>query len=193
MNEAGSPDSMTVVNGPEDGTEFPLGRAPFTIGSDAGCVVILSLDSDVEEVHARATSASDGYRIRRCTSSPVSVNGRRVGMMRSRVLRSGGYLKVGHTELVLECAPDGLASRSRGIVSESDAVWAVRKGALGLARLSAKFFVVVPRTLFRHWKLTILLVMVLLYFFMPSFRGLAHSVMNSAVGLGRNISGQLFN
>lgn len=191
MKEAGTTDTLTVVNGPEDGTEFPLSRAPFMIGRGAACAVNLRLDGSVEQVHARATSASDGYRVRGTTSAPVFVDGKRAGIVRSRILREGGYLKVGHTELVLECSGDGLASRSGGLVSESDVAWALRKGIGGLARLLAKVSVRVPILVFRRWKLILLAALILLYLFVPSFRGLSLAFASNILALGRRVLAQV--
>jgi len=47
-------------------------------------------------------------------------------MIRSRILREGQVLQVGNTELCLQCAPEGLAKRSRGLPAESDLVWCIR-------------------------------------------------------------------
>lgn len=135
MRAPGYPDCLTVVNGPEDGTEFPIVRAPFYVGKDPASAVNLRLDSDVRPFHALVTVVSDGYRVRRGDTAPVYVNGKRAGMYRSRILRSGGLLQVGHTLLVLECAPDGLAGRSHGMVHESDFAWFVHLAWRKLYRL----------------------------------------------------------
>jgi len=119
----GQPDRFIVVNGPEDGTEFPVIRAPFHIGSEPSCRVSIRLDSAVRPLHALATVVSDGYRLRRLDRTPLFVDGKRAGMLRSRIVRSGGTVQVGQTLLVVACAPDGLARRSRGIVTESDLAW----------------------------------------------------------------------
>ena len=132
MSAFDSTDSFVVVNGPEDGTEFPVVRSPFSIGRDASCTVNVRLDKAVRDIHAHVAVASDGYRIRRADAAPVYVNGRRTGMVRSRVARSGDLVQIGQTVLALDCTPDGLASRSHGIVTENDVVWAARKGSLAL-------------------------------------------------------------
>ena len=45
MSPAGRPDCLHVVNGPEDGAEFFLVRAPAHVGSDPSCSVHLTLDA----------------------------------------------------------------------------------------------------------------------------------------------------
>lgn len=120
------PDQFEVVNGPEDGTAFPITRTPVDIGSDPGCAVFLRFDKNVKAFHARVTVVSEGYRIRRKSNAPILVNGKRAGLVWSRIVRSGGIVRVGDTELVLQCAREGLASRSFGLPSESDLGWALR-------------------------------------------------------------------
>ena len=134
MSAQSAPDRLEVVNGPEDGTEFPIARAPFDIGADPGCAVSLRLDRNVRHYHARATVVSDGYRIRRLGPGPVYVNGRRAGVVRSRVIRTGDLVQVGGTQLSLQCAPGGLASRSHGLPTESDIGWALRLLVRGAVR-----------------------------------------------------------
>ncbi len=131
MKQPGEPDSLTVVNGPEDGAEYALVRDPSAVGQDGSCVVQVRLDRSVQPIHVRVSAVPDGYRIRCSTGAPAYVNGRRIGRARSRVMRHGDLLKVGNTELVLECAPDGLASRSRGISTDGDLAW-MAKNALSL-------------------------------------------------------------
>lgn len=133
MKEPGVPDSLTVINGPEDGAEFSLLRAPLAVGQDPSCVVQIRLDRLVQPIHAQVSTVPDGYRVRCSTGSPAFVNGRRVGRAKSRVIRNGDVLKIGHTELILDCAPDGLASRSRGIATDGDAVWLAKNAVTGVA------------------------------------------------------------
>jgi len=129
MRSAGQADGLVVVNGPEDGTEFPIVRAPFHIGHDSGCTVTLRLDKGIEDLHALVTVVADGYRIRKVRDRPIFVDGRPAGTMKSRVVRNGGMIQIGQTLLMVDCSPDGLARRSRGIVSESDLGWAIAGGA----------------------------------------------------------------
>lgn len=195
MKEAGIPDSLTVVNGPEDGTEFSLTRSPFTIGHDASCTVCLRLDNDIEKIHVRVTAAGDGYRVRCATGKPVEVNDRRAGKIRSRILRSGQFLKVGHTELVLECAPDGLAGRSRGIVHESDWAWAFRtavSGSFALVRGLVRASAALLRWLRRRKQAVAAALFVVLYFFVPSFRTLVLYWAGRALELFRMLRLELF-
>ncbi len=119
-------DHFEIVNGPEDGTEFPVTRTPVDIGHDPGCGVHVQLDSKVKLIHARVTVVSDGYRVRRLANAPVYVNGKRAGVVLARVVRTGGVVQVGETQLALQCSPDGLASRSHGMPSESNLGWALR-------------------------------------------------------------------
>jgi hypothetical protein len=64
------------------------------------------------------------------------VNGKRAGVIRSRIVRNGGIVQAGGTELALRCAAGGLAGRSIGLPSESDLGWMIRlvfrRGARGL-------------------------------------------------------------
>lgn len=121
-----APDMLEIINGPEDGTEFPINRAPVIVGSDQGCAVNVRLDENVQRFHARLTAVGDGYRVRRIRGGALTVNGKAAGVIRSRVLRHGGVLCVGRTELYLRCAPDGLAKRSRGLPTENDLAWLIR-------------------------------------------------------------------
>ncbi len=122
----GYPDTFEIVNGPEDGTEFPVTRTPVDIGADPGCGVLIQCDRNVQRFHARVTVVSEGYRIRRLHGGPIYVDGRRAGALRSRIARNNSLITVGGTELMVSCAPDGLASRSHGLPTESDLGWALR-------------------------------------------------------------------
>jgi len=174
MRTSGSSDCFVVINGPEDGTEFPLLRAPFYVGEDVSCAVNVRLDRGVRPFHAHVSVVSEGYRIRRTDAAPVYVNGKRTGMLRSRIVRSGGLIQVGNTKLVLECAPDGLASRSHGITTETDLGWVIRQAARGLGRLLRGVLDLVLRVfgwILGSW-LAIALVLGGLYLFCPPFHRL---------------------
>ncbi len=132
MRAAGQADCFVVVNGPEDGTEFPVVRVPFHIGHDSGCTVTLRLDRGIEDFHALVSVVSDGYRIRKARDKAIFVDGRPAGTLKSRIVRDGGMVQVGQTLLILDCSPDGLARRTRGIASDSDIVWAIHEGATHL-------------------------------------------------------------
>jgi len=119
-------DCFEIVNGPEDGTEFPIARAPFDIGADPGCGVSIRLDDAIVRFQARITAVAGGYRVRRIADAPVWVNGSKAGRIRSRIARSKDIIKVGRTELCVRIAEGGLASRSYGLPTESDASWALR-------------------------------------------------------------------
>lgn len=119
-------DRFEIVSGPEDGTEFPIVRTPFDVGADPSCGILLRLDQEVRPVHARVTVVAEGYRIRRLGNGPVWVNGKRAGIVRSRVVRNGGIVRVGRTDLCFVAAPEGLAGRSYGMPQENDLSWALR-------------------------------------------------------------------
>lgn len=181
MGAPGYPDCFIVINGPEDGTEFPIARAPFNIGQDPSCAVNVRLDTTVRPIHARATLVSDGYRIRSKEGVPVYVNGKPAGTIRSRIVRSGGVIQLGHTLLVLECAPDGLAGRSRGIDTANDFVWAAREGAHQFARLARAALRVALRTAARlvtSW-MGVVAVLILLYTFWPWFHAWVNYLLQS--------------
>ena len=176
------PDCFIVINGPEDGTQFPIARAPFNMGQDPSCAVNIRLDTTVRPIHARATLVSDGYRIRSKDDVSVYVNGKPAGTIRSRIVRSGGVVQLGHTMLVLDCAPDGLASRSHGIDTASDFVWAAREGARQLARLARAALRVALRIaarLLSSW-LGVLAALILLYTFWPWFHAWVNYLVQSA-------------
>lgn len=176
MRAAGQPDAFVVINGPEDGAEHTVVRAPFHVGSDEGCNVLIRLDKSVQRCHALVTVVSQGYRVRRLGSAPVRVNGKRAGMLRSRIVRNGGILNVGHTQLALDCAPDGLAHRSQGIVSESDFGWVAQRSAhfawKGL-RHTASFAISLFGRIVSSW-LALFAVLFLVYFFVPPIRQLVN-------------------
>jgi hypothetical protein len=173
MKQAGHPDYFVVINGPEDGAEFPIARTPNYIGSDPHCAVNLRLDSDIEPYHARVTVVSDGYRIRGIGGAPVFADGKRVGSLFSYILRDGEFVQAGNTLLALECAPDGLASRSRGMASESDIGWMLRQSgdfATRASRRTARFSANAFREATHHWKFLFLLGIVVAYLIYAPFR-----------------------
>ena len=165
-------DSLEIINGPEDGNEFPIVRAPFYIGSDPRCEVTVVFDAEVEPCHAFVSVVSDGYRIRQASRAPVWVNGKRAGRIRSRVLRDGDRLKIGETVFALACAPEGLAHRSEGAISETDIGWAIRQGFRIVTRgirASVSFVAWAVGQLLTSW-LGVLVLLVCLYVFWPAFR-----------------------
>ncbi len=165
-------DNLQVINGPEDGTDFPIIRSPFYIGSDPHCEVTLVMDGTVEPLHALLSVVSEGYRVRRISPSPVWVNGKRVGRIFSRILRDGDMLRVGDTVLVLQCSREGLASRSIGAVSESDLGWLVRRTARFLVqgvRSVVSFTAWLIRSLFSSWWFFVGL-LIAAYVLSPTFR-----------------------
>ena len=171
MRGVGQPDSLIIVNGPEDGSEFAIIRSPLKVGSDPTCPVCITLDPSVEEQHVLLSATAAGYRVRQAGMSPVYVDGKKAGAIRSRMLRPGSYLEVGHTVLALECAPDGLAARSHGGVKDSDVAWALMRGARWGFQIVSDVVLFFWRTFFNlaTSKLGILAILILLYFFWPTF------------------------
>lgn len=161
MNFAALHDGLEVINGPEDGTFFPLVRTPAEIGSDARCTVAAGTDPAVLPLHARLTPVADGYRVRKLRGGLVRVNGRSVGRIRSRIVNNGGIIQAGNSLFTLACAPDGLAGRSRGLPTDSDAVWAAREILGRIAGVLWLLFRMVRR-LFRSVLSTIITVLVIL-------------------------------
>ena len=163
-------DTLTVTKGPEDGSEFALTTSPVFIGKDPSCLVQLQFDVNVRPVHARASVTGSGYRIRSAEGAPVYVADRRAGMIRSRTLRPGQIVRVGYTELVLGCAPEGQATTSSDRWTESDFVWLGRAGASRIVSLGRLLKVLAGRLskiALEHWTITTVLVLILLYFFVP--------------------------
>jgi len=187
-------DMLTVINGPEDGAEFSIVRAPFTIGSANSCFVNIRLDSEVTGIQAEGNAVEDGYSIRSMSKAPVYVNGKKTGRSRSQVLRAGQLLKVGATELVLECAQGGLASRSKGIKSGGGgARFAKSLLSGGFKRgnmLLSRVYAYIPRImwgLLKRWKLTIIAALILGYFFVPGFGGMLRNWIGMAVEFGKGL------
>ena len=183
MKNAGHPDYLVVVNGPEDGAEFPIARSPVYIGRDPQCAINLRLDNAIEPYHARITVVSDGYRVRSIGSAPVFVGKARVGILYSRILRDGELLQVGNTLLALECSPDCLANRSHGLPSESDAAWLLRQTgevAVRATRRSARFLASAFRETTHHWKFFGLLALVIVYIAYAPFRDGVNGLVSTA-------------
>ena len=172
MRAPGQADCITIVNGPEDGTEFPIVRAPFYVGESSVCAVQIRLDGAACARHALVTVVGDGYRVRRVDRQPVHVNGKPAGVFRSRIVRNGGTVQIGHTLLCVECSPDGLASRSHGIVSESDLGWAAQQAGKWLwdsVKSGVNLLFTLLGRIVTSW-LAILSIIFLLYLFWPWFR-----------------------
>ncbi len=186
MNLLGRADQFEVLNGPEDGSRFPVTRTPLDVGADPRCAIHLRLDKGIKKEHARVTVVSDGYRVRSTGNGTVRVNGKRVGRMRSRIVRTGGVLQVGSTLLSMQCADDGLASRSRGMVSEGDLAWALRHLFGGLQRggMSAlRMLLGLPRAMRQHWMLTAGIVGAVV-FFRPGLREWVFSWVKHYLDMG---------
>lgn len=184
MSHEAYTDRFVIVNGPEDGAEFPITRAPFHVGADPACTVNVRLDPTVREQHALLSVVPEGYRVRRADVAPVYINGKRTGMLRSRIVRPGQLLQVGHTLLALECPPDGLASRSHGIITETDLGWAIRQGIKGAYRLVRGALGTIWRIFGRvlgSW-LAIAAILGALYFFWPRFHYFVNGLLWGVYG-----------
>ena len=187
MKNFGMPDTLIVVNGPQDGTEFPITHHVSTIGSDPGCGVCLQLDSAIEATHGQMTPGGGGYRIRSETGTPMHVNGKLAGRLKSRMLKPGELLRVGHTDLLLVCADDGLAHRSLGINLENDFVWAIRhlgSESVNFATQILHLFLSAPVKFARRYKyLVCLLALLLAIRFIPFLRYYAYAALDVVAGL----------
>lgn len=163
MRSAGSPDVFIVLNGPQDGTEFPIGAPAIEIGQDNSCTVNLQLDQNVQPVHAIATAMGTGYTIRANTNAPVFVEGKKATRFKSRVIRPGEIMRVGYTDLLLECSPDGMSGRSEGIPLQNDFAWAAKnifRSAIGVLEQLGRLVLLLPRYALRHWFITIIVLVV---------------------------------
>lgn len=171
-------DAFIVINGPEDGAEFPVARAPLEIGSDAACAVRLGLDDAIAPRHARATVEATGYRVRAAGPAPVYVDGKRAGLVRSRIAGNGSFIQVGNTTLAVACACDGLASRSRGLAPAGDFVWALRlilRHGWSAGRRTMRYATYGVHRILSRW-FTVLAILAVLWFFVPGFRRWAWGV-----------------
>lgn len=181
------PDTLTVINGPEDGTEFSLTHRSFAIGAEGNCAVSIRLDQLVREVHARAEVVSEGYRLRSANGARLYVNGRPVGAIRSRVAKHGDVLRVGGTDLVLTCGGEGLAGRSRGLRRQSDWFWALRQSIGFVTGACNSGIGYIGRTLGfarRHWLLAAAVVFLIAYATLPGVREWGNALLARARGIG---------
>ena len=169
MSMLSAQDRLEIINGPEDGIDFPLSRSPLDLGSASACAVQLRLDNRVRQRQVRITVVADGYRVRRMEPGTVRAAGRRVGFIRSRILRPGEILQVGNTQLSLHCEPEGLASRSIGLPFESDITWLCRYAAGRIYRISRAVWKYTAYAFWHHKILFSLGVLLLLYFLAPGF------------------------
>ncbi|PCJ56053.1 MAG: hypothetical protein COA73_12955 [Candidatus Hydrogenedentota bacterium] len=182
MRAAGMPDALIAVNGPQDGTEFALTGRLVHMGRDAACAVNLALDNAILGVHAELSPAAGGYRVRSLCGKPVYIDGKRAGKVKSRIAKSGSLMRIGHTELILECAADGPASRSLGITLENDFIWALRNIArstvTGIATITRALTRRPLNTIRRHPVLTATIAIALAVRFIPFVRGYAYQIVD---------------
>ena len=167
MRAAGSPDALIIINGPQDGTEFPIVHNEVKIGQDRECAVNIQLDRNVLAQHGVATAAGEGYRIRSTAGAPLIVNGKRVGRLKSRLLKPGEVMRVGYTDLLLECSPDGMARRSKGVKVPTDFTWAIKGTIAWTLRIFDKLgriIAAIPRFAWHNKFITIILVIIAMKF-----------------------------
>ena len=167
----GQPDTFVIVNGPEDGTAFPITQKRFHIGQEPGSHVTVRLDRSVQPFHADVSVVSDGYRFRAAGAAPVFVQNKKAGLLRSRIARHGDTVRVGHTLFCVDCSADGLATRSHGLPLENDAVYLAKAFSYELGRGALGFlgyFFGSLRRLLGSW-VGVTIVLVLLYLFWPAF------------------------
>ena len=193
MSYEATTDAFVVVNGPEDGAEFPVIKRQVEFGAGPDCSVSVRLDETIADLHARATAVSDGYLIRATGPAPVYVNGRRAGLVFSRIVRHGGRVQLGGTLLVCRCAPEGLARRSRGIRQANDLAWAVRQAGRGVGRVLRSVYKAVRN--FVRFRLSGALIPIALlvgaYIFYAPFRAWVHQMGAWLGEVTRGILGQL--
>ena len=169
---AGLYDEFEIINGPEDGSSFPLVRVPAYLGASAECAVQVATDPAILPKHVCITAASSGFRLRLVEGDGVLVNGRRAGRVFSRIAREGDVIRVGNTYLVLRTSPEGLARRSLGIAPDSDFLFML--GKLGrVVRLLLRMLFRTARGVFSNvlsMVITLLVIAVLLSFFIPGLK-----------------------
>jgi hypothetical protein len=184
-------DAFVVVNGPEDGAEFPVTKGRVDFGRAPACTVSVRLDETIADLHARATVVSEGYLIRASGPSPVYVNGRRAGLVFSRIVRHGEVVQLGGTLLVCRCAPEGLACRSRGIRHANDLAWALRQLTDGAGWLANRFFKAVRHFIRFRMSGTMVPIALFLgvYVFYPPFRGWVHAMAGWLSAAARSLIG----
>ncbi|MBI2431277.1 MAG: FHA domain-containing protein [Candidatus Hydrogenedentes bacterium] len=112
-------DTLELLSGPEDGTQYPLAGGVVDIGSADDCGVQVRLDGQLRPHHARLTNIADTYAIRCLEGSNVLVNGKRVGRLRSQVLQNGGLLQVGDSLFFLHGKP-GAGAQGQAQLFASD-------------------------------------------------------------------------
>lgn len=174
-------DTLTVRKGPEDGSEFAITSSPVYIGTDSTCLVQIQFDVTVRPIHARASASRNGYVIRSAEGAPVYVNGRQAGIVRSRRLRPGEVVKVGHTELVLQCATDGLTASASGSWTESDLRWAARSFTmklLSIVRLVKSLARKILKFALAKWKIAAIVILILAYALIAPLRAFIYEKFN---------------
>jgi hypothetical protein len=103
-------------------------------------------------------------------------------------------VRIGHTLLCVDCASDGLASRSRGLPLESDVAYLAKSFGYEIVRGAGsflQFFFGSLRRLLGSW-LGVSIVLVLLYFLWPAFHWRVNYATTYFANLGLNAIRQLF-
>lgn len=177
MRKAGFPDAFVIINGPQDGTEFPIVEREVLIGSSSQCTVNVVLDRNVLPEHGIATAMAGGYCIRSTSASEIEVNGQRAGRLKSRMIRPGEILRVGYTELQLECSADGMARRSAGVKMPGDLVWFLKDCGRVLAKVGRRIAWMSRGFLRLVWahKIVTVITLVAAYFIVPGFDSTIHA------------------
>lgn len=169
-------DTFFAINGPEDGAEWPALKPVVYLGRGTDCAVQVRLDAGVEAVHARANVEAGGYRVRSHRGAAVYVDGKKVTVLRSRILAPGSVLRIGDTELSLSAAADGQMKRSSGVRFDGDAMWMARAFLRGAGRLVRRIVAgawTLPRLLRGGWGIVLILGIGTVLLVSPNFRAWA--------------------
>jgi pSer/pThr/pTyr-binding forkhead associated (FHA) protein len=98
---------LMVMNGPEDGRIFLLGKEATTLGRADGNQVPLLLDPVVSRAHARVTHEDDGFYLEDLDSRyGTELDGVRLRPGDKRLLRPNSSILVGETVLAFRTSQD---------------------------------------------------------------------------------------
>jgi pSer/pThr/pTyr-binding forkhead associated (FHA) protein len=110
-------DVLEVINGPEDGRQFPLVEDSFLLGRGSEATLALPPDPSLSRRHARLTRVAGSYVLEDLDSlQGTMVNGRR--LTEPTTVQYGDWILLGST--VLELVPG--ARRVRGETYEQRAL-----------------------------------------------------------------------